>query len=154
MYESTFLHLGIYLKRKKKTISKWYASQCSHQYYLPLPRNRNNLSVINRWIHKELWCVCVYIVWYIHTMWYIYTHTQQSNTQQPKGFPGSSDGKESACYAGDLNLILGQEDRLEKEVASQSSILAQRIPWTEEPGGPQSMGVAKSQNNWTTNTQP
>ena len=35
---------------------------------------------------------------------------------------------------------LGQEDPLEKEMVAQSSILAWRIPWTEEPGGLQSMG--------------
>ena len=35
---------------------------------------------------------------------------------------------------------LGPEDPLEKEMATHSSILAWRIPWTEEPGGPQSMG--------------
>ena len=35
---------------------------------------------------------------------------------------------------------LGQEDPLEKEMATHSSILAQRIPWTEEPDGLQSMG--------------
>ena len=35
---------------------------------------------------------------------------------------------------------LGWEDLLEKEMATHSSILAWRIPWTEEPGGPQSMG--------------
>ena len=35
---------------------------------------------------------------------------------------------------------LGQEDLLEKEIATHSSILAWRIPWTEEPGGLQSMG--------------
>ena len=35
---------------------------------------------------------------------------------------------------------LGQEDSLEKEMATHSSILAWRIPWTEEPGGLQSMG--------------
>ena len=35
---------------------------------------------------------------------------------------------------------LGQEDTLEKEIATQSSILAWRIPWTEEPGGLQSIG--------------
>ena len=34
---------------------------------------------------------------------------------------------------------LGQEDPLEKGMATHSSILAWRIPWTEEPGGPQSM---------------
>ena len=37
-------------------------------------------------------------------------------------------------------LSLGQEDPLEKEIATHSSILAWRIPWTEEPGGLQSMG--------------
>ena len=35
---------------------------------------------------------------------------------------------------------LGWEDPLEKGKATHSSILAWRIPWTEEPGGPQSMG--------------
>ena len=35
---------------------------------------------------------------------------------------------------------LGGEDPLEKEVATHSSILAWRIPWTEEPGGLQSIG--------------
>ena len=35
---------------------------------------------------------------------------------------------------------MGQEDPLEKEMAAHSSILAWRIPWTEEPGGLQSMG--------------
>ena len=38
---------------------------------------------------------------------------------------------------------LGQEDPLEKEMATHSSILAWRIPWTEEPGGLQSMGSQK-----------
>ena len=35
---------------------------------------------------------------------------------------------------------LGQEDLLEKEMATHSSILAWKIPWTEEPGRPKSMG--------------
>ena len=35
---------------------------------------------------------------------------------------------------------LGWEDPLEKEIATHSSVLAWRIPWTEEPGGLQSMG--------------
>ena len=38
---------------------------------------------------------------------------------------------------------LGREDPLEKGMATHSSILDWRIPWTEEPGGLQSMGVAK-----------
>ena len=39
---------------------------------------------------------------------------------------------------------LGQEDPLEKEMATNSSILAWEIPWTEEPGGLQSMGLQES----------
>ena len=40
--------------------------------------------------------------------------------------------------------FLGWEDTLEKEMATHSSILAWRIPWTEEPGGLQSMGSQES----------
>ena len=40
--------------------------------------------------------------------------------------------------------FLGQEDPLEKEMATHSSIFAWRIPWTEEPGGLQSMGSQES----------
>ena len=46
-------------------------------------------------------------------------------------FPGGSDGKESAHSAGYLASIPGQEDPLEEEMATHSSILACRIPWTE-----------------------
>ena len=55
-------------------------------------------------------------------------------------FPGGSDGQESAYNAGDPVRSLGWEDLPEKEMATHSSILAWRIPWTEEPGKPQSMG--------------
>ena len=59
-----------------------------------------------------------------------------SDIKQSGGFPRSSVGKESACNAGDLVQFLGWEDPLEKEMATHSSILAWRIPWTEEPGWP------------------
>ena len=42
-------------------------------------------------------------------------------------------------------LSLDQEDPLEKGMATHSSILAWKIPWIEEPGGLQSMGVSESQ---------
>ena len=45
----------------------------------------------------------------------------------------------SACNVGDLGLIPGQEDHLEKEMATHSSTLAWKIPCTEEPGRLQSM---------------
>ena len=47
---------------------------------------------------------------------------------------------------------LGQEDPLEKGIATHSSILSWRIPWTEEPGGLQSMGLQRVRHDWVTNT--
>ena len=59
-------------------------------------------------------------------------------------------GKESTCSAGkagDMGLISGSEDSLEKEMAAHSSILAGESPWAEEPGGLWSMGLQKSGND-------
>ena len=61
---------------------------------------------------------------------------------------GGSDGKESAHSAGDWVQSLDQEDFLEKRMATHSSILAWRIPWTEEPGGPQSVGLHRVGHDW------
>ena len=47
---------------------------------------------------------------------------------------------------------LGQEDGLEKEMATHSSILAWKISWTEEPGGLQSMGSQRVGHDWVINT--
>ena len=51
----------------------------------------------------------------------------------------------NAGNAKDMDSIqpLGQEDPLEKETATHSSILAWRIPWMKEPGGLQSMGLRR-----------
>ena len=57
------------------------------------------------------------------------------------GLPSLPVGKQSACSAGDLGLIPGSEDPLEKEMAIHSSILAWRIPWTEELVRLQSMAL-------------
>ena len=56
------------------------------------------------------------------------------------GFPGSSEGKESACSVGDLGAIPGLGRSPAGGVATHYSILAWRIPRTEEPDGLQSMG--------------
>ena len=63
--------------------------------------------------------------------------------EQEKGFPGGSDGEESACSAGGLGSVPGSGRSLEKGMGAHSSILAWRIPWTEEPGGLQSMGFQR-----------
>ena len=46
--------------------------------------------------------------------------------------------------------FLGQEDPLEKEMATHSRILAWKIPWTEEPGRLQSMGWQRDRHDWVT----
>ena len=56
---------------------------------------------------------------------------------------GGSDGKESACSSGDPGSIPGQEDPLDKEMATHSSILDWEAAWTEEPGRLQSMWSQK-----------
>ena len=52
-----------------------------------------------------------------------------------------------AGNARDMGLTLGQEDALEWEMATHSTILAWKIPWTEEPGGLQSMGLQRAGHN-------
>ena len=63
---------------------------------------------------------------------YIYISTTSSSIRV---FSGASHSKESSCSVGDPGSIPGWEDPLEKEMATHSSILAWRIPWTEELGG-------------------
>ena len=61
------------------------------------------------------------------------------------GFPSGSVVKNLPAKQEMQNRSLQWEDPLEKEMATHSSILAWEIPWTEEPGGLQSMGSSKSQ---------
>ena len=60
---------------------------------------------------------------------------------------GGSDGKESSCNVGDPDSIVGQEDPLEKGMATHSSVLAWIISWTELPGRLQSMGSQGAGHN-------
>ena len=62
--------------------------------------------------------------------------------------------KNPPANAGEVNFIpeSSQEDPLEKEMATHSSILAWEISWTEEPGGLQSMGLYRGRHNLATTT--
>ena len=57
------------------------------------------------------------------------------------GFPGGSVVKNIPAVQEAWVLSMGREDSLEKEMATHSSIFACRIPWTEEPGGLQFIGL-------------
>ena len=60
------------------------------------------------------------------------------------GFPGGSDGKQSACNAGDLVSTPGLGRSPGEGNGYPLHILAWKVPLTEEPGGLQSMGLQKS----------
>ena len=68
-----------------------------------------------------------------------------------KGFPGGVSSKEPTCQGRRQTWVrsLGQEDPLEEEMATHSSILAWRLPWTEEPDGFQSMGLQRVGYDWS-----
>ena len=70
------------------------------------------------------------------------------------GFPGGSVVQN--LFAGWETQVqfLGQEDPLQKEMATHSGILAWEIPWTEEPGGIQSMGSQESDTTYLVTTPP
>ena len=67
-----------------------------------------------------------------------------SKPQHMQGFPGGAVVKNPPTNAGDTSSIPESGRSLEQEIATHSSILAWKIPWTEELGGLQSMGVTKS----------
>ena len=56
----------------------------------------------------------------------------------------------NAGDTGDVVRSLGQEEPLEKEMATHSSVLAWKIPWTEKPGELQSMGLKRDGHDLTT----
>ena len=63
------------------------------------------------------------------------------------GLPGAQPQRTHLPMQETQRQSLGQEDPLEKEMATHSSILAWEIPWTEEPGGLQSMGSSRVGHN-------
>ena len=76
-------------------------------------------------------------------LWLIHVDVWQKPTQYCKAIilqlPRCFNGKECTCNAGDLGLIPGSGRSSGGRMVMQYSILAWRIPWTEEPGGLQSM---------------
>ena len=71
---------------------------------------------------------------------YTEKYTQKGLNDPDKGFPGGSEVKNLTAMQETRIQSLGQEDPLEKGMATHCNILAWRVPWTEEPGRLQSMG--------------
>ena len=86
---------------------------------------------------------------YMHQLYYLrYLESQEHfyvyYNKQYTIFSSGSDGKESPCNMGDQVPSLGQEDALEKEIATDSCIIAREMPWMEEPGRYSSWGCKTS----------
>ena len=69
------------------------------------------------------------------------------------GFPGGSVAKNQPAKQEIWVWFLGQEDSLEKEMATHPSIRVWETPWTEEPGGLQSIGLQRVRHDWATKQQ-
>ena len=98
-------------------------------------------------ITKTLFSVLILIS---ATLSYFNSLFSPATTKQ--GFPDGSDSKESASNAGDPGLITGLGRYPGEGNAIHSSILAWRIPWTEDPGRLQYMGSQRVRCSWATNT--
>ena len=83
----------------------------------------------------------VFILEHLHALWVLL-----------RDFPGAQMVKNLPAMLETWIPSLGQEDSLKKGMAIHSSILAWRIPWTEEPGRLQSMGSQWVRHDWTTIT--
>ena len=82
----------------------------------------------------------------VFTLWDI------SSKEKIRGIPGCVSDKEPACQCRRrrvMGLIPSWEDLLEEGITTHSSILAWEIPWTEKPGGLQSMGSQRVGHNWS-----
>ena len=104
-------------------------------------------SLVN-WLKKVIsgtphcWIILFLCISTLADITYIYI----CNIYTYMGFPGNSDSRERTCQCRKVQSV-GREDPLEKGMATHSSVLAWRIPWTEEPGGLQSMGSQRIRHN-------
>ena len=82
----------------------------------------------------------------LRTSWCISSGFREREGENP---PTWLSGEESACQSKRRGFrSLGWEDPLEEEMAAHSSILAWKMPWTEEPGGLQSRGSQRVRQDW------
>ena len=86
-------------------------------------------------------CINAYIPTYTNIYIYLYIRL---------GFPGGLAVKNMPAVQKIQVWSLGQEDPLEKDMATHSSILAWETPWTEEPAWLQSMGLRRDRHDWVT----
>ena len=115
-------------------------------------RNGKYLCIFNKpslykYCNIVLWSICIHRC-------NAYANTKETGMGVGKGtvgLPCGSDHKESACNARDPGSIPGLGRSLGEGNGYPPSILAWRIPWTEEPDGLQSIGSPKIRHHWAAN---
>ena len=106
------------------------------------------------WFHDSVIHRAVSIPFYILSPYRLLKHIELFCVviQLYVGFPGGSLLNTLPALWEIRVRFLGQENPLEEGMATHSSLLAWRIPWTEEPCGLQSMGSQRLRHDWATNT--
>ena len=115
-------------------------------WWVVFPRDEYIMVHLNFHPLKDIWVVFNFKLIWINLQW-IY-----SFYVTPRAFPGGSVVKNLPVVQKMQEIqvrSLGHEEPLEEGIATYSSILAWRIPWREEPGGLQSMGLQRVGHDWT-----
>ena len=123
------------ISRCKLACIEWINNKvllCSTGNYIQIPVINHN------WKEYEKEYVCVWVWLPIPTHIHVWASLV---AQMVKRLPTTQETRVRS---------LGQEDPLEKKMATHSSVLPWRIPWMEEPGGLQSMGSQRVGRNWAT----
>ena len=119
--------------------------QCSLLSLIMIAENING-EALNKFILNRLKvCLQIVVIQMLLIIWKICLRTCLSLLVS---FPGGSVVKNPPANAGDAGLIPALGRSLEEEMAIHSSILAWTIPWTEEPGRLQSMGLQRVRHDW------
>ena len=127
------------------SINRWIDKEdmvCIQDGILLIHEKEWNNAICRTWMHLEVIILSEISQKKTNIIWYnLY-----------KDFPIAQTVKNLLAMEETRVRSLGQEDPLEKGMPIQSSILAWRIPWTEDPGGLQSMGSQRVGHDWMTNT--
>ena len=114
-------------------------------YTLSVPLTSLTLTEVNEWLNTWLWPLSKFL--------YIYSISLCRAIYLYSGLPQRLSTKRIHLQCRRLGLDSCREDPLQKEMATYSSIPVWRIPWTEEPGGLQSMGSQRVKHDWATEQQ-
>ena len=166
-FNPCFTLLLLYISQKKNPAQKWFSNIWHYEVHCPC-KIKVHCPVVIQWfnfwfsftsalplslkLQRKQWlsfsnyCIVLCQLWLYCTLWlfqlWLYCTLWASLVAQMVKNPPAM--RETWVQ------FLSWEDSLEKEIATNSNILAWRIPWTEEPGGLQFMGSQRVRRYWIT----